>query len=55
LRAEQLRELPEHLRRADLAEADPPLAVVVAGRDVVVAAVDFEDLVARGRRCHAGA
>jgi hypothetical protein len=51
VRAQELRELAEHLRSADLAEVDPPFRVVVVRRHVVVAAVDVEDLVrGRGRR-----
>jgi hypothetical protein len=45
--AEQLLDLAEHLRAADVAEVDAPLRVVVGRRDVVVAAVDVEDLVGR--------
>ena len=41
---EQLLDLAEHLRAADRAEVDAPLRVVAAGRHVVVAAVDVEDL-----------
>ena len=51
-RAEQLRELAEHLLVADLAERDAPLGVVAAGRHVVVATVDVQDLVLGGRRDH---
>ena len=50
--AEQLRELPEHLLVADLAERDAPLGVVGVGRHVVVATVDVQDLVLGGRRDH---
>jgi hypothetical protein len=53
-RAQQLGELAEHLRPADPAEVDAPLGVVVVGRDVVVAAVDVEDVVGGGGRGHAG-
>src|SRR4051794_41648895 len=48
LRAQQLRELAEHLRLADPAEVDAPLGVVVVGRHVVVAAGDVEGLVGGG-------
>ena len=51
-RAEQLRELAEHLLVADLAERDAPLGVVAVGRHVVVATVDVQDLVLGGRRDH---
>ena len=53
--AEQLLDLAEHLGPADVAEVDAPLRVVVGGRDVVVAAVDVEDLVGRVGRGHAAA
>ena len=53
--AEQLLDLAEHLRAPDLAEVDAPLGVVVGRRDVVVAAVDVEDLVGGVGRGHARA
>ena len=53
-RAEQLLDLAEHLGAPDVAEVDAPLGVVVGRRDVVVAAVDVEDLVRCVRRRHAG-
>ena len=42
--AEQLLDLAEHLGAADRAEVDAPFGVVLGRRDVVVAAVDVEDL-----------
>ena len=46
--------LPSTCARPTVAEVDAPLRVVVGGRDVVVAAVDVEDLVGGVGRGHAG-
>ena len=50
LGAEQLAQLAEHLRLADLAEVDAPLGVVALGGDVVVTRVDVADLVGCAQR-----
>jgi hypothetical protein len=50
--ADQLAELAEHLRLADLAEVDAPLGVVAGGGAVVVAGVDVADLFSSGRGRH---
>src|SRR5206468_1344960 len=52
LRADQLAQLAEHLRLADLAEVDSPLGVIARGRDVVVARVDVADLIGSPQSLH---
>jgi hypothetical protein len=47
--ADRLAQLAADLVLADLAEVDPPLAVVLVRRGVVVARVDVLDVLGRGR------